>query len=68
MSPTWVRSALREFLGDGIAIADVYSEFLPGPDGGDYIRAKVILEDDHPELNARTLDKFSLHIAALCMQ
>ena len=31
-----VRSALPEFLGDGIAIADVYSEFLPGPDDDDY--------------------------------
>ena len=63
-----VRSTLPEFLGDGIAIADVNSEFLPGPDGDDYIRTTVILEDDHPELDARTLNKFSLHIAALCMQ
>ena len=63
-----VRSALPEFLGAGIVIADVYSEFLPGPDGDDYIRTTVILEDDHPELDARTLIKFSLHIAALCMQ
>lgn len=68
MSPTWVYSALPEFLGDGIAIADVYSEFLPGPDGDDYIRTKLILEDDHHELDARTLNKFSLHIAAPCMQ
>ena len=63
-----VRSALPEFLGDGIAIADAYSEFLPGPDGDDYIRTTVILEDDHPELDARTLNKLSLHIAALCRQ
>ena len=34
----------------------------------DYIRTTVILEDGHPELDARTLNKFSLHIAALCMQ
>ena len=63
-----VRSALPEYLGDAVAIAEVYSEFLPGPYGDDYIRTTVILEDDHPELDARTLNKFSLHIAALCMQ
>ena len=63
-----VRAALPEYLGDAIAIADVYSEFLPGPDGDDYVRTTVILEDGHPELDARTLNKFSLHIAPLCMQ
>ena len=63
-----VRAALPEYLGEAIVIADVYSESLPGPDGDDYIRTTVILEDGHPELDARALNEFSLYIAPLCMQ
>ena len=61
-----VRTEFDGYLSDAFAIADVVSEFLPGPDGEDYIRTIVILEDDHPKLDGRTLNKFSLHIHPLC--
>ena len=55
-----VRIELAGFLSDAFVIAEVTSEFLPTPDGDDYIRTTVILEDDHPELDPRVLNKFSL--------
>ena len=60
-----VRIELAGFLSDAFVIAEVTSEFLPTPDGDDYIRTTVILEDDHPELDPRVLNKFSLHIDPL---
>ena len=61
-----VHIELARYLSDAFVIAEVTSEFLPSPDGDDYIRTTVILEDDHPELDARALNKFSLHIEPLC--
>ncbi len=61
-----VRMELAEYLSDAFVIADVTSEFQPGPDGGEYIRTVVIFEDNHPELDARVLNRFSLHIDPLC--
>ena len=61
-----VHAELAGYLPDTFVIAEVASEFLPGPDGDDYIRTTVIFEDGHPELDARTLNKFPLHIAPLC--
>ena len=49
-------------------IAEVTSEILPGANGEDYIRTTVILEDGHPELDGRALNKFTLHIAPLCTE
>ena len=63
-----VRSEIAGYLSDAFVIADVTSEFLPGPDGDDYIRTTVILEDDHPELDARALNKFSLRMDPLCAE
>ena len=63
-----VRIELTGYLSDAFVIAEVTSEFLPGPDGDDYIRTTVIFEDDHPELDARALNKFSLHIDPLCRE
>ena len=34
------------------------AESRPGPDCEDYIHVNVILEDDHPELDARKLLRF----------
>ena len=61
-----VRVELAGYLPDAFAIAGVTSEVLSGPDGDDYIRTTVIFEDDHPELDARALNKFSTHIDPLC--
>ena len=63
-----VRIELAGFLSDAFIIADVTSEFLPGPEGDDYIRTTVILEDDHPELDPRVLNKFTLHMSPLCAE
>lgn len=61
-----VRMELAGYLSDAFVIADVTSELLPGPDGDDYIRTIVILEDGHPELDAYALNKFSTNIDLLC--
>ena len=61
-----VRVELAGYLSDAFVIADVTSELLPGPDGDDYIRTTVIFEDDHPELDAHALNKFSTNIDPLC--
>ena len=63
-----VHSELARYLSSAFVIADVTSEFLPGPDGSDYIRTTVIFEDGHPELDRRALNKFSLHIDPLCVK
>ena len=61
-----VWTELGEYLSGNFVIAGVTSELLPGSDGDDYIRTTVILEDGHSELDARDLNKFSLHIDPLC--
>lgn len=61
-----VRTEIAGYLSDAFVISEVTSELLPGPDGDDYIRTTVILEDDHPELDARALNKFTSHIDPLC--
>ena len=63
-----VRIELAGYLSDAFVIAEVTSEFLPGPDGDEYIRTTVIFEHDHPELEAHALNKFSLHIDPLCRE
>lgn len=63
-----IRIELARFLPDAFVIVEVTSEFLPGPDGDDYIRTTVLFEDDHPELDARALNKFSTHIDPLCKE
>lgn len=63
-----VQIEMAGYLSDAFVIAEVSSEFLPGPDGDDYIRTTVIFEDDHPELDPRALNNFSLHIDPLCKE
>ena len=63
-----VQIELAGYLSDAFVISEVTSESLPGPDGDNYIRTTVIFDDDHPELDARALNKFSLHIDPLCME
>ena len=63
-----VHIELARYLSDAFVIEEVTSEFLPGPDGGDYIRTTVIFKDDHPELDPRALNKFSLHIDPICAE
>ena len=63
-----VQIELAKYLPDAYLIADVTSETLPDANGEDYIRTTVILEDGHPELDGRTLNKFTLHIDPLCTE
>ena len=63
-----VRIELAGYLSADFVVAEVTSEYLPGPDGDDYIRTTVIFEDDHPELDAHALNRFSLHIEPLCAE
>ena len=63
-----VETELAKFLTDAFIIAGVISELLPDPDGEDYVRTTVILEDGHPELDPRTLNKFSQHLHPFCAQ
>ena len=63
-----VHAELTKYLSDDFVIAQVTGEFLPGADGGDYLRATVILEDGHPKLDPHTLNKFSMHMNSLCRE
>ena len=56
------------YASDAYAIAEVTSEIQPGANGEDCIRTTVILEDGHPELDGRALNKFTLHIDPLCTE
>jgi hypothetical protein len=53
-----VRAELPKHLPDDFVISNVEAESLSGPDREDYIHVNVILEDDHPELDARKLLTF----------
>ena len=63
-----VQIELAKYLPDTYPIAEVTSEILPGANCEDYIRTTVILEDGHPELDGRALNKFTLHIDPLCTE
>ena len=63
-----VHAELAQYLSNDFVIAEVTSEFWPGSDGEDYIRATVILEDGHPKLDPHALIQFSMHIKSLCME
>lgn len=63
-----VHTELAKFFPDAFVICGVTSELLPNPYGDDYIRTTVVLEDGHPQLDARALNKFSLHIYPLCTE
>ena len=54
-----VRAQLPKHLSDEFKITDVLSEWLSGPDCEDYIHINVILEDHHPEPDARKLLQFN---------
>ena len=53
-----VRNELPKHLSDDFVINNVQAESLPGPDCEDYIHVMVILEDNHPELDASQLLRF----------
>ena len=61
-----VRIELAKYLPEAFVIAEVTSQFLPTSEGDDYVRTTVIFEDEHPELDPRALNNFSLHITPLC--
>lgn len=60
-----VRAELPKHLSDGFKITDVQSEWLPGPDCEDYIHINVILDDHHPEPDARKLLQFNQTVRPL---
>ena len=61
-----VYAELRGYLPDDIHIDHVTSEILPAHDGDDYVRTTVVLEDGHPDLDPRSLNRFSLYLHPLC--
>ncbi len=63
-----VHAELAQYLSNEFVIAKVTSEFWPSPDGEDYIRVTVVLEDGHPKLDPHTLNKFSMHMNSLCRE
>jgi len=63
-----VETELAKFLPKGFVISGVTSELLPDPDDREYIRTIVILEDGHPQLDPRILNRFSQHLNPICKQ
>ena len=64
-----VRTELPRYLPpDAFVISEIVSKVLPGSSDDEYIRTRVILEDGHPKLDGRTLNRFSLHISDLCTE
>ena len=61
-----VHAELQGYLPEDVHIDHVTSEILPAHDGGDYVRTTVVLEDGHPDLDPRVLNRFSLHLHPLC--
>ena len=61
-----VHAELAKYLGETFVIAEVTSEIRTGPDGEDYIRTLVILEDGHPKLDPRVINRFPMHMDPLC--
>ena len=53
-----VRTELPKHLSADFVINDVEAESQPGPYCEDYIHVNVILEDGHPALDPRKLQKF----------
>ena len=67
MTPDMMREAKRivwaelpKYLteGEGFVIDEIQSEILDGPFCEDYMHLNVILEDGHPDLDARKTVKF----------
>ena len=63
-----VKVEFAKYLSDAFPIAEVTSEFLTDADGEEYVRTMVILEDGHPKLDGRVLNKFSMHIDPICTE
>ena len=61
-----VRIELAQYLPASFVISEVASELLPDSEGNEYVRTRVIFEDDHPKLDPRVLNSFTLHITPLC--
>lgn len=55
-----VRAQLPKYLSEEVVIYDVVAQNRPGPYDEDYVHVRVILEDDHPRLDPRKLNRFSL--------
>ena len=61
-----VHTELAKYPGEAFVTAGVTSELLPGPDGEDYMRTLVSLEDGHPKLDPRVINRFPMQIDPLC--
>ena len=60
-----IRSEAPRYLPAEFVIHDVTAENLPGPDDEDYVHIRVILEDDHPELDMQIHMRFRLEMGDL---
>ena len=54
-----VRAELPKYLSEEVLIYDVVAQNRPGPDEEDYVHVRVVLEDNHPKLDPRKLNRFS---------
>lgn len=57
-----IHTELQRQIPAGFTICRVITELAPGPRGEEYLRATVVLEDNHPQLDARFLNEFSHHL------
>ena len=63
-----VRAQLPKYLSKKVVIYDVVAQNRPGPDDENYVHVRVILEDDHPRLDPRKLNRFSRNMRNLLEQ
>ena len=53
-----IKTELPKYLSSEFTINDVKAENHPGPDDEDFVLITVVLEDDHPRLDARKTLEF----------
>ena len=54
-----IKAELPKYLSEEFAIHDVTAQNQPGPDDEHYVHVRVILEDDHPKLDPRLMNRFN---------
>ena len=63
-----VKLEFGKYMSKDFPVADVTSEILTDAEGEEYVRTMVILEDGHPKLDGRMLNKFSMYMDPLCTE
>ncbi len=63
-----IRDELPNYLSADFIINDVKAENRTGPDEEDFVYIRVILEDDHPELDPHKMLEFSSDMRDVCQK